>query len=147
MSIPYTWSKLLELIMRASVINQYFRAGAQLTLKFVFTATSSIAATAKFIRTYIIAWFWVKSSSSIEFGFIYRRYPIDNLSSATGVSYLGIVLTGAVWGYLCVRVWFWLKAGWLSSIPSFLGSNFNPSEFKIAFWTGLPIVRSGSGSA
>jgi hypothetical protein len=57
MSIPYTYSKLLELIIRASVINQYFSAGAQLTLKLVFTATSSIAATAKFIKTYIIAWF------------------------------------------------------------------------------------------
>ena len=52
MSIPKTWSKLLALIIRASVISQYFNTGAQLELRFEFTATRRIPATEKFIRTY-----------------------------------------------------------------------------------------------
>lgn len=52
MSIPKTCNKLLALISKARVISQYFKMGAQLTLKFELTATSKIPATAKFIITY-----------------------------------------------------------------------------------------------
>jgi hypothetical protein len=58
---------------------------------FEFTATNSIVATAKFRRTYNMAWFYVKSSSSTVLGFL--KVPVRLGASGIGVS---VVLVGGL---------------------------------------------------